>query len=216
MTLLEFSRGPALEWALIIFLLGISFRLASIFIFTKNKPLSATRGNSTSGGYRTIFSRMIPAAIFRKRPGVNFISSTVWHLGFIFVLLFFTPHILFFKGLIGLSWTGIANSLIMPIAGFTLVLLVLAFIRRLKHPVLKKISNMGDYLTLIITALPLLTGLMASAHLGLRYENMLAIHFLSVSLFLVWFPFSKLMHVILFIPSRKRIGEKLGYKGVKA
>jgi nitrate reductase gamma subunit len=216
MTLLEFARGPALEWALIIFLAGIAFRLASIFLFTKNKPLSAPRGNATTAGYRTIFSRMIPAAIFRKRLNAAFISSTIWHLGFVIVLLFLTPHILFFEGLFGISWPGIANSLVMPIAGFTLVLLILAFIRRLKHPVLKKISGLGDYLTLIITALPLISGLMASGHLGLRYETMLAIHFLSVSLFLVWFPFSKLMHVILFIPSRKRLGEKLGHKGVKA
>jgi len=216
MTLLEFARGPALEWALIIFLLGTFYRLASIFLFTKNKPLSAPRVNSTSSGYRTIFSRMIPAAVFRKRPGINFISSTVWHLGFVFVLFLFTPHILFFEGLIGLSWPGVANSLVMPVAGFTLILLVLAFIRRLRHPVLKKISTVGDYLTLLVTALPLATGLMASAHLVARYETMLAIHLFSVCLLLVWFPFSKLMHLILFIPSRKRLGDKLGYKGVKA
>lgn len=216
MTLLEFARGPALEWSLIIFLLGISFRLASIFLFTRNKPLSAPRNKSPSSGYSTVFTRMVPAPIFRKRLGATFISSTLWHLGFIFVLLLFTPHILFFEGLIGLSWPGVANSLVMPIAGFTLILLVLAFIRRLRHPVLRKISKMGDYLSLVITALPLITGLMATAHLGLRYETMLAVHFLSVCLLLVWFPFSKLMHVILFIPSRKRLGEKLGHKGVKA
>lgn len=216
MSLLEFARGPALEWALFIFLFGIAYRLGSLYIFTKSKPLSAARANPIPAGYRTIVSRMIPAANFRKRPGVNFVSSMAWHLGFLFVLFLFTPHISFFEGLIGFSWPGVANSLVMPIAGFTLVLLILAFFRRLRHPVLKKISTTGDYLTLVVTALPLVTGLMASAHLGPRYEIMLAVHFLSVSLLLIWFPFSKLMHLILFIPSRKRLGEKLGYKGVKA
>jgi hypothetical protein len=45
---------------------------------------------------------------------------------------------------------------------------------------------------------------------------MLAIHILSICLFLVWIPTSKLMHMILFIPSRKRLGDKLAYRGVKA
>jgi hypothetical protein len=42
------------------------------------------------------------------------------------------------------------------------------------------------------------------------------VHLLSISLLLVWIPFSKLMHIVLVIPSRKRLGAKLGYKGVKA
>ncbi len=216
MTLLEFARGPALQWALIIFLFGISFRLASIFVFHKNKPLSVARKPSFFAGFKTIFSRSIPHAIFRKRMGGLFITSTAWHLGFLFVLLFLGPHIAFFKGLLGVSWPSAPSSVVMPVAGFTLALLVLALTRRFRHPVLKKISNMDDYLSIIFTALPLLTGLMASAHIGLRYETMLAIHMLSVSVLLIWFPFSKLMHILLFAPSRKRLGEKLARRGVKA
>jgi len=144
------------------------------------------------------------------------IMSLAWHFGFIFVLLFFQPHIVFFEGLLGLSWPGVANSIVMPVAGITLVLLALAFVRRLNHPVLKLLSNFGDFATILVTALPLVTGMLASAHVGLRYETMLAVHLLSISLFLIWVPFSKLMHIILFLPSRKRLGEKLGYKGVKA
>ena len=216
MTLLEFARGTALQWALIIFLFGISLRLVSIFLFHKNKPLSVARKTSFWASIQTIFSRSIPHAIFRKRIGSVYISSTAWHLGFLFVLLFLEPHISFFRGLLGISWPSVANSVVMPIAGFTLALLIWALIRRYRHPVLKKISTVDDYFSLIVTALPLLTGLMASAHIGLRYETMLAIHMLSVSLLLVWFPFSKLMHILLFIPSRKRLGEKLARRGVKA
>ena len=158
----------------------------------------------------------MPNAVFRKRVGGRHLTAILWHLGFFFVLVFFQPHIAFFEGLLGLSWPGVANSLVMPVAGITLILLVLAFIHRLTHPVLKVLSDTGDFVTLIITALPLVTGLLASAHVGLRYETMLAVHLLSFSLFLVWIPFSKLMHIILVVPSRKRLGAKLGYKGVKA
>ena len=216
MTLLDFARGPAMQWALIIFVAGVSFRLIGILMFGRKKPLSPARGNATLAGYRTIFSRSMPNAVFRKRVGGRHLTAILWHLGFFFVLVFFQPHIAFFDGLLGLSWPGVANSLVMPVAGITLILLVLAFIHRLTHPVLKVLSDTGDFVTLIITALPLVTGLLASAHVGLRYETMLALHLLSFSLFLVWIPFSKLMHIILVVPSRKRLGAKLGYKGVKA
>jgi nitrate reductase gamma subunit len=216
MTLLDFARGPAMQWALIVFLVGVSFRLVGIFLFDRKKPLSAPRGNARIAGYKTILTRMVPHAVFRKRIGSAYLTSMVWHLGFIFVLFLFQPHILFLEGLLGVSWPGVANSVVMPIGGITLILLVLAFIKRRSHPVLKQISGVGDYVTLLVTALPLLTGLLASAHLLLPYETMLALHILSICLLLIWIPFSKLMHIILFFPSRKRLGAKLGYKGVKA
>ena len=216
MTLLDFARGPAMQWALIIFVAGVSFRLIGILMFGRKKPLSVPRGNARVAGYRTIFSRALPNAVFRKRVGSRYVVGTLWHVGFIFVLFFFQPHIAFFEGLLGLSWPGVANSIVMPVAGITLILLVLAFIHRLTDPVLKVLSDTGDFVTLAITALPLVTGLLASAHVGLRYETMLALHLLSISLFLVWIPFSKLMHMVLVVPSRKRLGAKMGYKGVKA
>jgi nitrate reductase gamma subunit len=216
MTLLDFARGPAMQWALIIFLAGASFRLTGILLFSRKKPLSPARGNARLEGYKTIVTRFMPNAVFHRRIGTVHIMSLAWHMGFIFVVLFFQPHIVFFEGLLGLSWPGVANSIVMPVAGITLVLLALAFLRRINHPVLKLLSGAGDFATIIVTALPLVTGMLASAHLVLKYETMLALHLLSISLFLVWVPFSKLMHVVLFLPSRKRLGEKLGYKGVKA
>ncbi len=216
MTLLDFARGPAMQWALIIFVVGVSFRLAGILLFDRKKPLSVARGNARAAGYKAILTRMVPHAVFRKRIGTSYVTSMVWHIGFIFVLFFFQPHILFFEGLLGVSWPGVANSVVMPVGGLTLLLLLLAFIKRFNHPVLKLISGVGDFVTLIVTALPLLTGLLASAHLLLPYETMLALHILSICLLLVWVPFGKLMHIALVFPSRKRLGAKLGYKGVKA
>jgi hypothetical protein len=216
MTLLDFARGPAMQWALIIFIAGTLFRLSGLLFFSRKKPISKPRGNATLAGYKAIFTRTIPNKVFHRRIGSVHIMSLAWHVGFMFVVLFYQPHIVFFEGLLGLSWPGVANSVVMPVAGITLVLMVLAIVRRLNHPVLKLLSNFGDFATLAVTALPLLTGMLASAHVGLKYETMLAIHLLSFSLLLIWAPFSKLMHIVLFIPSRKRLGEKLGYKGVKA
>jgi nitrate reductase gamma subunit len=51
---------------------------------------------------------------------------------------------------------------------------------------------------------------------GLRYEDMLALHFLSICFLLVWFPFSKLMHAIYIWPSRYKVGAAFARRGVRA
>ena len=51
------------------------------------------------------------------------------------------------------------------------LLVALAF--RLTSPVLRLISRADDYISWLMTFLPVATGLLASAHLGLRYETLL-------------------------------------------
>ena len=48
------------------------------------------------------------------------------------------------------------------------------------------------------------------------YPGPLAIHLLSVELLLVWFPFGKLMHAILFIPGRAQLGMLNERRGVRS
>jgi hypothetical protein len=59
------------------------------------------------------------------------------------------------------------------------------------------------------------TGLMAVAHFGLRYETMLAIHILSFEVFLIWFPFGKLMHSIIVFGSRYTTGVTFTRRGAR-
>ena len=42
-TLLEFARGPALQWSVAIFLFGLSWRLVGIFFLRTRGDLSAPR-----------------------------------------------------------------------------------------------------------------------------------------------------------------------------
>ena len=97
----------------------------------------------------------------------------------------------------------------------TLAALIAALGRRLLHPVLSMLSNFDDYFTWLITTLPVLTGLMAVAHIGPRYETMLAIHILSFEAFLIWFPFGKLMHSIIVFGSRYTTGVTFTRRGAR-
>ena len=78
------------------------------------------------------------------------------------------------------------------------------------------ISNVDDYLSILVVLLPLISGVLAFAHVGARYETLLALHLLSVELLMIWYPFGKLMHTIMTFPSRYQSGTFFGHRGVKA
>ena len=69
--------------------------------------------------------------------------------------------------------------------------------------------------TWLVTAAPVLTGLLTVAHLGGRYETLLAIHILSFSVFLIWFPFGKLTHSFVVFGSRYTTGLTFTRRGAK-
>jgi hypothetical protein len=47
------------------------------------------------------------------------------------------------------------------------------------------------------------------------YRGPLALHLLSLELLLLWFPFGKLMHAILFAFSRGATGMRFAHRGVQ-
>ena len=69
-----------------------------------------------------------------------------------------------------------------------------ALMMRISNPVQRIISTFDDYFSWLVTFLPVITGLVATSHLGARYETLLGLHILSVALMLIWLPFGKLMH----------------------
>ena len=67
-----------------------------------------------------------------------------------------------------------------------------------------------------VTFLPLLTGYLAYHRLVNPYPLILGLHILSVNLFLVVFPFTKLTHVFTAFIARWYNGAIFGRKGVES
>lgn len=217
MSLLDFARGPALHWALIIFAAGVLWRLVGTLLMARQPDLSEPRIKNTFwGGLRTVATRSLPAKPFEKSVRFGHIAGYTWHIGYFVVLLLFTPHIAFLEGVVGFSWPGIPNDIVLVAGAVTLAVLIALLVRRMTHPVLRLISNADDYISWVATTLPLVMGLLAYAHIGLRYETMLALHLLSVELLMIWFPFGKLMHAVFVVPSRYQIGANYERRGVRA
>jgi nitrate reductase gamma subunit len=218
MTLLDFARGPALQAALMIFALGVVWRAVGAALLPRTTDFSRPRtdtGERVAGGLRTTWGRFFVSEALEKRIHFQHIAGSLWHVGFFIVVLFFVPHILFFESLLGFGWPGLPNPVILVVAAITLATLLAVLIRRMTNPVSRIISTADDYISWIVTTLPLVTGIMAAAHLGLRYETMLALHLLSVALLLIWFPFGKLMHLFLIWPARYNVGALFARRGVR-
>jgi nitrate reductase gamma subunit len=216
MDLLEFARGPALQVASLIFVAGLTWRLVHLFLIPKKVDISEARhSGAMTGGLRTIFSRFLHHREFRSRTANGTMLAYTMHIGLAIVVFGSAPHILFIESFTGLSWQPLPNVAIHVAAALTLAALLVSIGRRLNHPVLKLLSNFDDYFTWLVTAAPVATGLLAVAHVGARYEMLLAIHILSFNVFLIWFPFGKLMHSFIAVGSRYTTGLTFTRRGAK-
>jgi nitrate reductase gamma subunit len=217
MTLLEFASGPALQWSLIILVFGVVWRVTGAMLLKRTKDLSKPRRKSAlRDGLLTIATRSLPEHQFEKKIRFQHFSGYAWHVALFVSVLFFAPHIFFFKSVLGFGWPHLPNAVILASAAITLAILLALLIRRASHPVQRLISNADDYISIVIVIIPLVTGILAFAHIGARYETLLAVHLLSVEALFIWFPFGKLMHTALMFPSRFQAGAAFGRRGVKA
>jgi nitrate reductase gamma subunit len=216
MDLLAFARGPALKVALIIFCVGVAWRIVGFALLRLRRDFNKPRAPIVqwmTRGLVAVGSRSWPHPEFIPRTGAGEALGYSYHIGLFILVLLFGPHIVFLGSFLGVTWPGLPSGLITVISVLTLTLFLAVLFRRLTHPVLRMLSNFDDYFSWLVTALVLVTGLAATAHIGAPYETLLAVHILSVDLLLVWFPFGKLMHAFYLVPSRAINGALLARKG---
>ena len=216
MDLLGFARGPALKVALVVFCLGVVWRIVGFGLLRIRRDWNKPRASVLKylfGGAVTVATRSMPHPEFIARTGPGEALGYSYHLGLFAVVLLFTPHIIFLGSLFGLLWPGLPSGVITVISVLTLTLFVAVLFRRVTNPVMRMLSNFDDYFSLFITMAVLVSGLAATAHVGARYETLLALHILTVDVLLIWFPFGKLMHAFYIFPSRAINGAILARKG---
>ncbi len=218
MDLLEFARGPALQVSLAVFVFGVIWRLLGLLLLPWRKDHSAPREGAPAAIVSAIqgnIRKLWPHKTFVKASLFQFVNGYIFHIGLAVVVFLFAPHILFIKSLFGVTWPALPSNLIYAIGAVTVFSLVAGLVHRLTNPVLKLISRIDDYISWLITLLPVATGLLAIIQVGARYETLLALHILSVCLLFVWFPFGKLMHAFTFFLSRGATGIRLKHRGAQ-
>ncbi len=218
MELLEFARGPVLTFAITIFIAGLVFRIVSLFALWRTSDSS--EGSSRErpafmSAIREIIRRLWPQSAYKQRTMFALVNGYVFHVGLAIIVFFLAPHILFIKDLTGLSWGSLPNNVIYAISIVTIVSMIAALVMRFANPAQKIISTFDDWFSWFVTFLPVLTGVIATSHLGARYETLLGLHILSVALLLIWLPFGKLMHFFLVFVTRSQTGAHLSHRGAQ-
>lgn len=214
MDLLNFARGPALQWSLIILVFGTFWRLTGILLLKSKPDYSEPRSTSTfAGAMKLLARRMWPKPEFMRNSVLDLALGYVFHIGLFLVVFFFLPHILFIKDLTGLAWPNLPNGIVFFIGAVSVAALFALLLQRIMTPVKRLLSNFDDYFSWFITTAAISTGLLASSHVGARYETLLAIHILTVELLFIWLPFGKLMHTFLVFFSRGTTGAAFERKG---
>jgi hypothetical protein len=216
MGFLLWVKGPAFDWALAIFALRMFARLVEIFMLGRPVNYAEPKGSEWGPGFRTVLTRTFPDPGTFARSPFDVVLGWIWHIGFLIALLLFIPHIELFKSVLGLSWPGLPNPVVDAVTAITILGLLLALWHRLSSPVKRFISTPQDYLVWAVTFLPVLTGYLAYHRLINPYPLALGLHILTVEIFLVVFPFTKLTHVFTAFIARWYNGAIFGRKGVES
>lgn len=216
MDFLLWVRGPALDWALAIFVIGVVLRLFEIFLLGRAVNYAEARQGEFAPGMRTVFRRFGADPGTFKRSAFNVIVGYIWHIGFLVALFLFIPHIELIGSIVGFTWPGLPNPVVDSITAVTIVALIAMLVHRLRHPVMRHLSGFEDYLVWAATILPLVTGYLAYHRLVDPYTLILGLHILSVELLLVIFPFTKLMHTFTAFVARWYNGANYGRKGIES
>lgn len=214
MQFLTWVRGPGLDIAIGIFLLGVLWRLIEIYGLGRKKDIAPPRHRAGASGLHTVFRRSVPPPGMVKRSPVSYIGGYTFHIGLALIVFFFAPHIKLIESLTGLSWPALPSQVVDLAAVVTLAAMVVVLVDRINKPVKRFLSGFEDWFTWAVTFLPVLTGYMATQHLLLPYTTMLALHILTVELLLVVLPFTKLFHAFTLFGSRWFNGQINGHRGV--
>jgi len=211
MTFLDFVEGPMFYAAAAIFVTAGLWRIIGILRIGKKPDLAPARGSATAGWWKGNLRHFFPRGLFAERTWMHILGGYGFHLG-LFVLLFFAaPHIAFIERFTGLSWPALPRWGFIIAAEIAFAGLIVLWVRRFSDPVMRQISDWDDHIGTWLTFLVMLTGCLAlqESVVALR-----ATHMLFVNIWLIYFPFSRLMHAFTVFLSRGATGASYGRKGM--
>ena len=210
----EFIDGPLWYFALIVFLIGVAWRLLAIFRTRSKRDFSVPRRSAAAGAVMTGLRRFVPRPEMSPRIRLHVVAGYMFHLGLFALLLFAAPHVLFLKeNLLGFGWTPMPYWAFIVSSQLAFAGLLLLWLHRILNPVTRLISDADDHVAAVLTFVVMLTGCLALME---TFAGLRVLHRFSVELLMIYFPFSRLMHAFTFIPSRAYTGAWFGRRGVDA
>ena len=212
MTFLEIVEGPLWYLGASVFVIGAVWKIVGILLLGRKADLSIPRASASVGALKAQFLHFVPHGGFTFRTIYHLVAGYMFHIGLFVLLLFAAPHVTFAQNnILSIDWPSLPYWGFVVAAQFAFAGLILLWVRRISDPVMIKISDRDDHVGTWLTFLVMLTGCMA---LQEGNEMLRATHMLLVDLWLIYFPFSRLMHAVTFMFSRGCTGAFFGRRGI--
>lgn len=164
------------------------------------------------GALWSIYKWLLPFGTFgwRKQPFMTLLFFG-FHLGAVLIPLFLLGHNLFLQEKIGFSLFTL-NTVVADILSWMVIISAFFLVlRRIALPEVRILTTWYDYLIILISVAPFITGLLARYEVG-NYSFWLLTHIITGEILLIAIPFTKLSHVFLFFASRAQLGMDFGIK----
>ncbi len=211
MTFLQFVEGPLFYFSAAVFVLAAAWRVFGLIRMGRKRDISPPKGSAAAGFVKGNLRHFIPRGMFARRTWIHIIGGYSFHIG-LFVLFFFGAfHIAFIEKYLGFSWTPLPRWGFILVSEIAFAGLIVLWVRRISDPVMRLISDWDDHVGTWLTFLVMLTGCLA---LQESHDVLRGIHMLFVDIWLIYFPFSRLMHAFTFVLSRGHTGATYGRKGM--
>ncbi len=214
----ELARGPLMWLATIICLCGIIYRTIQLFRLTKRKePTPYTQKKTKDKSVKNYSSEeqkfelllTFQNSLIGKNP-VMAIVSFIFHACLFITPIFAAGHSLSLYDSWGIAFISLPDKIIDLLTIIVLACCLFFLIRRIVIPRVQSISTPYDYLLLLITAAPFITGFYAY-HQYFDYKTVITLHLLFGELMLIVMPFTKLGHMVFFFFIRIFIGSEYSF-----
>lgn len=209
----QLINGIFWDIALIVFFAGITWRIVAVLRHGRRKDFSPPRDSGVTGAIIANIRGFYPHKEISSRIRMQVIAGYMFHVGLLILLFFAAPHVKFIaEHITGFSWMAIPYWLFIVVSEISFAGLIMLWVHRVLNPVTRLISRRSDHIASILVFVVMLTGCMALAESS---NELRVFHRFTVELLMIYFPFSSLMHAIMFVPSRAYTGAFFGRRGVK-
>ena len=213
----NFLIGPGLWLSIGICLIGLFVR-GMMYVTGLNWQLdrvayTAHPKAGFKGAVRSIIFWMLPFGTrgWRAQPFMTLLFF-IFHIGVIGVSFFLAAHQMVLKEKMGVSFFITLNQRWADILSWGVVVsAVFLTLRRIALPEVRILTSKHDYLVLLLSVAPFISGLICRYPWG-DGALWLPVHIFCGEILLIAVPFTKLSHILLFFMSRAQLGMDFGIK----
>jgi len=205
----DFLRGPLVWIALITFGVGLTLRVFWM-IRTIGKDPTVLPAMTARHSLRSIFFWLLPygSRSMRTRPFFSGLSYA-FHVCLLLVPVFAMGHAVLWQQSWGIRWWSLPPLMADLMTAVVLVAGLVFFLRRIMAPEVRNVNTVWDYVILLITLGPFITGFIAY-HQWLDYRTIIILHMVTGAVWLIAIPFTWLQHMFMFFFSRAFMGSEFG------